>query len=90
MLFLAVCRVFNRIEPLIFIYMGGGVWVELLVGQGACARILVLRECIWIAAAISLALPDILNTGSLGYPSHWVVYPSGSTPGDCLPFRFLE
>ena len=33
----------------------GGVWVQLLRGQGIRA-LLVLRECIWNAAAVSLVL----------------------------------
>ena len=51
------------------------MWVELLGGEGvrgARARvILVLRECIWNPAAVSLAVP-----GSLGSPRQ-MVYPPG-------------
>ena len=36
----------------------GGVWVQLLEDEEARARvILVLRECIWNASAVSLVLP---------------------------------
>ena len=64
----------------------GGVWVQFLGGQGARARIiLVLRECIWNAPAVSLALPAYDDAGSLGSPRR-VVFPHGSTLGDCLPF----
>ena len=51
----------------IYIYKGGGVWVQLLEGQGTCDRvILVLRERIWNAPAVSLVLPAFEDTGSLG------------------------
>ena len=51
--------------------------------QGSRARvILVLRECIWYAPVILL--------GSLGFPLRRVVYPPGSTLGDCLLFHFGE
>ena len=58
--------------------MGGWVWVQLLGGQGASARaILVLRECIWNASAVSLVFPAFDYTGSLGYLPRLVVYPPG-------------
>ena len=57
----------------------GGVWVQLLGGQGACARvILVLRESIWNAPALSLVIPALDDTVSLGPPPRQVVYPPGS------------
>ena len=56
----------------------GGVWVQLLGGQGTRARVLVLRECIWNAPLVSLALLAFDDTGSLGSPSRQVVYPPGS------------
>ena len=50
---------------------GGGVW-------GPRARfILVLSECIWNAAAVSLVFPAFDDTGSLGFPSRPVVYLPG-------------
>ena len=55
--------------------MGGGVWVQLLEGQGGRGRaILVLRECIW-------NVPAVFDADSLGYPSGWVVYPRGFHSG---------
>ena len=54
----------------------GGVWVQLLEGQGACAHvILVLRECVWNAPAALLVLPAFDDTVSLGSSPHQVVYP---------------
>ena len=67
----------------------GGVWVQLVGGQGAHARvILVLRECrsIWNAPGVSLVLLTFNDTVSLGSPPRQVVYPLGSTLSDCLPF----
>ena len=73
-------------EKKIYIY-GGEVWVPLLEVQGARACvILVLRECILNAPAFSLVFPGFDDTVSLGFSPHWMVYPSGSTLGDCLPF----
>ena len=64
----------------------GRVWVQLLGGIGARARvILVLRECIWNVPAVSLVLPIFDDTGSMGY-SRLVVYPTWFPLGDCLPF----
>ena len=69
----------------------GEVWVQFLGGEGARARvILVLRECIWNASAVSLVLPTFDDTGSLGSPPRQVVYVPGSTLGDCLPFPYGE
>ena len=46
---------------------------------GARARVIfVLRECIWNVPAVSLVLPTLEDTGSLGSPLRQVVYPSGS------------
>ena len=43
--------------------------------QGVCAPvILVLRECIWNALAVSLVLPAFDDTDSLGSPPRQVVY----------------
>ena len=54
----------------------GGVWIQLLEGQGARALfILVLRECIWNMPAVSLVLPAFNDTGSLGSLPHQVDYP---------------
>ena len=42
---------------------------SIVEGQGGRARfILVLRECIWNAPAVSLVLPTSDDTGSLGSP----------------------
>ena len=51
----------------------------LIVGdQGPRALvILVLRECIWNALAVSLVLPAFDDTGSLSSPQRQVVYPPG-------------
>ena len=72
----------------------GGVWVQLLRGQGAHARvILVLRQCIWNAPTVSVVLLDFVDTGSLGSPPRQVVYSpwlNGSTLGDYIPFSFGE
>ena len=47
-------------------------------GQGARGRvILVLRECIRNASAVSFVLPAFDDTGSLGSPPRQVVYPPG-------------
>ena len=44
---------------------GGGVWAQLLGGQGACARvILFFCECIWNAVAVSLVTPAFDGTVS--------------------------
>ena len=59
-------------------------------GQGACARvILVVRECIWNAPAVSFVLPACDFTGSLGSPRQ-MVYPPGSIVPPCVTAsRFL-
>ena len=63
-----------------------GVWVQILGRQGARTRvILVLRECFWNAAAVSLVLPTFNDTGSLGSPRQ-VVYSPGTPLDDCFPF----
>ena len=52
-----------------------------IVGGGEGARaliILVLHECTWNAAAVSLVLPAFDDTGSIGSPPHHMVYPPGS------------
>ena len=60
--------------------MVGEVWVQLFGGRGAHARvILLLRECIWNVPAVSLVLSVFDDTGSLGFPPRWEVYPPGST-----------
>ena len=57
----------------------GRVWVQLLGGQEACTCvILILCECIWNAPAVSLVLPALDDTSSLGSPPHPMVYPPGS------------
>ena len=71
----------------IYIYGEEGVWVQLLGGPVARAHIiLVLRGCIGNAPAVLLVLPSFDGTGSLGSLARRVVYPLGSTLGDCLPF----
>ena len=60
----------------IYIYRVGGLWVQLLEGQGARAHVIVvLRECIWNASAVLLVLPAFDDTGSLGSPPRQMVYP---------------
>ena len=64
---------------------GGGVWVQLLRGQGPRVHvILVLCECIWNEPAVSLVLPTFDDTGSLGSPRR-VVYPRGLHHGRLPP-----
>ena len=66
-------------------------WVQLLGVKGDCARvILVLRECIWNAPAVSLVLPAYDDTGSLGFPRRQALYSPGSALGDWLPFPCRE
>ena len=51
------------------------VWAQLLRGQRARDHVvLVLRECIWNAPAVSLVLPVFDDTSSLGSPPRRVVY----------------
>ena len=53
----------------------------------ARARVIpVSRECIWNATAVSLVLPAFDGIGSLGSSPRHLVYPPGSTLGECLPF----
>ena len=68
--------------------MGWGVWVQLLEGQDARARVIfVLCEGIWNAPAVLLLLPAFDDTGSLGQ----VVYPPGSmVPPWMTASRFLS
>ena len=57
----------------------GGVWVQLLEGQGACARvILVLHERTWNEPMVLLVLPAFGSSGSLVSSLCQVVYPPGS------------
>ena len=61
-------------------------------GQRVCDHVIfVLHECMvsWIYP-VSLVLPPFDDTNSLGSPQHRVVYPPGSTMGDCQPFPFWE
>ena len=68
----------NKLYIYIYISGVGGVWVQMLGDLGARVRvILVLRECTWIAPAVSLVLPAFDDTGSLGSPPRQVVYPPG-------------
>ena len=57
------------------LYRVGGVWVQMLEGQGspACV-ILVLHESNWNVPVVLLFLPAFNDTGSLGSPPHQVVY----------------
>ena len=48
--------------------------------------ILLLRECIWNAPMVSLVLLAFDDNGFLSSPLRRVVYPLGSTLGDCLSF----
>ena len=68
-----------RVKHLMIGYMLGDQGVR------ACV-ILVLHERTWNAPVVSLVLPAFGDTGSLGSPPRLVVYPLGSTLGNCLPF----
>ena len=63
-------------------------------GQGDRARvILVLRECIWNASAVSLVLPALDDIGSMCFLRvKCGLSPclNGSTLGDCLLFSYGE
>ena len=62
----------------------------MLEGQGACARVLLLRECIWNAPVVSLVLPAFDDNGSLGSPPSRKVYPLVSmVPPWVTASRFL-
>ena len=69
----------------------GGVWFKLFEVQGARARvILVLRECLWNAPAVSLVLPTFDDTDPLGSPPLQAVFPPVSTvPPWVTASRFL-
>ena len=56
----------------------GGVNLGSIFGEsGACAlNNLILRECIWNAAAVSLVHPTFDDTGSLSSPPRQMVYPA--------------
>ena len=94
MLFLALYRVFKSMEALSFrspAETGKVKRFPTLGGLGTHPRfILVLRECIWNAPAVLLVLSTFDDTGSLGFPQRWVVYPPGSTLGDCPLFLCWE
>ena len=50
-------------SKVLYIYMVGGVCVQLLGSQGTLARaILILRECIWNVLTVSLVLPAFSST----------------------------
>ena len=51
----------------------GGVWVQLLGGEGTRTRVVVLCKCIWNAPTVSLFLPAFEDASSLGSPLHQVV-----------------
>ena len=54
--------------------------------------ILVVRECIWNALVVLLGLSTFDNTGSLGYPTLWMVvyHPLVSTPLTAARFLAKE
>ena len=59
----------NVLFPYFYISQGGLSLGQLLGGQGARARvILVLRECIWNAHTVSLVLPSFDDTAP------WVLF----------------
>ena len=63
---------------MIIIYIWGRGSLGSICGEGQGARtliILVLRECIRNAPAVSLVLPAFDDTGSMGSPLRQVVYP---------------
>ena len=68
--------IYTHTHTNIYIYIwGGGSLGSIVGGQVARARvILVFRDCIWNAPGISLVLPDVDDTASLGSPPHQVVY----------------
>ena len=66
---------------IIIYYWGGGNLGSVVGGRARALVILVLRECIWNAIAVSLVLPAFDGTGSLDYPPRWVVYPRVLHPG---------
>ena len=70
----------SRTSPSLYIYIlqGGGSLGSIIGGQGTCSYvILALRECIWNVLTVSLLLPALNDTSSLGSPPHLVVYPPG-------------
>ena len=69
----------------------GGDWVQLLGMSGARAHvILVLRECILNATAVSFVLPTSEESGSLGFSLRRVIHLLGFILGECLPFPYGE
>ena len=53
-----------------------GVWIQSLGGQAVRASvIIVLRECIWNAPAVSFVLQAFDDIGSICYPPRRVVCP---------------
>ena len=76
-------RYHNESKTSNYIYIWGGeVWVHLLEGQGSRARaILVLRECIWKAPAVSLVPSARNDISSLGSPPRQV----DKSPGSMVP-----
>ena len=66
---------------------GGGVWVQLLGGQGIRSDvILVLCECFWNPLEVSLFLPAFDDIDSLSSPPCWVFYLPGSMLGSVSRF----
>ena len=59
--------------------VGGGI-------QGARYRVIILRECIWNAPAVSLVLPAFDDTGSLGFPPRRMGLSPVFNVDDCLLF----
>ena len=55
----------------------------------ACVN-LVLCECIGNASVVLLIPPAFDDNSALSFPPHWMVYPPGSTLGDCLLFSYRE
>ena len=62
-----------------------GLWVQLLRGGQRARVIIVLRECIWNAPAVSLILLAFDDTGSLDSPPCRVVY----SPGSMVPLYVI-
>ena len=59
--------------------MGGG-GMGSIVGSSGALRLLLFYMNVSNAYTVSLFLPTFDDTGSLGSPLHWVVYPPDSTP----------
>ena len=69
---LYIIYVFNGVE---------GAWVQLLEDQGPAFVLFLFYANVSNAPAVSLVVPAFDDTGSLGDPPCWLVYPHGFHPG---------